>query len=636
MVARRWTIAVLAACAIARAGAARAAATVFVVDDDVRLRRADTVKARLVGQALAADGGQVARVALRGETIAFQVIVVADAAPVREAVLAVADLVGPDGARLRTAVFREHYLHVDRRSRNDRVRDESLGWRPGARATDADMLGDVPDALLPLAVDSTRVMPPPAVPADALGAFWVDVEVPDGSPPGRYAGVATVKGDGAVLARFAVAVDVRPTPLPFRAASVFIYYEAERLATRMGHGGDGDGAGAIERQLWQVLHAHHIDALAPLLEASDVERLAKVYDGTLFTEAAGYLGPGAGLPPAVVALGTYGDLGEPTPGVLARVDAMVTRLPAGLDLFLYAIDESCKSPRAGDWQRALADHPPPRPLAVAQTCDDPPAEQSVDIAMLSAGGFTRATPAEARAAGRRAFIYNGILPAAGALMLDVDPRGLIANGWIAATMAIERWFYWESIFWDDSNRGGQGPIDPFVTAASFHNADGDTALSDGLLLYPGRQQGRFAASSLGEAAVFPSLRLKAIRRGIQDAGLIALAAREHPEETAALVARALPAALDEAAPRTRASWEAAPLSFTAGREALLGLIADPQPLPEAGSRAAFADLAVRRAKAVPLAHQRDPMRVVLLLVVGLLFLGSSVWAHYRRRRPGGR
>ncbi|HEY5321411.1 MAG TPA: hypothetical protein VIK58_01215, partial [Caldimonas sp.] len=70
-------------------------------------------------------------------------------------------------------------------------------------------------------------------------------------------------------------------------------------------------------------------------------------------------------------------------------------------------------------------------------------------------------------------------------------------------------------------------------------------------------------------------------------------------------------------------------------EALLGLIADPQPLPEAGSRAAFADLAVRRAKAVPLAHQRDPMRVVLLVVVGLLFLGSSVWAHYRRRRPGG-
>src|SRR6185436_1064910 len=184
---------------------------------------ADTVVARRAGEPLAADGGQVARVALRGETVAFQVVVVAGAAPVRAAALTLSDLAGPEGARLRAAVFREHYLRVDRRSRNDRVAGESLAWRPGARPSDADMLGDVPDALLPAAVDPTPVMPPPAVPAGALGAFWVDVDVPDASPPGRYAGVATVEGDGAVLARFAVAVDVRPTPLPFRAASVFIY-----------------------------------------------------------------------------------------------------------------------------------------------------------------------------------------------------------------------------------------------------------------------------------------------------------------------------------------------------------------------------------------------------------------------------
>jgi len=627
-VARRWSVVVLAACAIARAGDARAAAALFVVDGDVRLRRADTVVARRAGEPLAADGGQVARVALRGETVAFQVVVVAGAAPVRAAALTLSDLAGPEGARLRAAVFREHYLRVGRRSRNDRVAGESLAWRPGARPSDADMLGDVPDALLPAAVDPTPVMPPPAVPAGALGAFWVDVDVPDASPPGRYAGVATVEGDGAVLSRFTVAIDVRPTPLPFRAASVFIYYEAERLSTRIG----ADSGAAVERQLWQLLHAHHIDALAPLLEVADVDRLSKVYDGTLFSEAAGYRGPGAGQPPAVVALGTYGDLGEPTPAVLARVDAMVARLPAGLDTFLYAIDESCKSPRAGDWKRALAGHPPPRPLAVAQTCDDPPAQQDVDVAMLSAGGFTRATPAEARAAGRRAFIYNGILPATGPLMLDVDPRGLVANGWIAATMAIERWFYWESIFWDDSNRGGQGAIDPFVTAETFHNADGDTALGDGLLLYPGRQQGRFAASSLGLAAVLPSLRLKAIRRGVEDAALIALAAREHPDETAALVARALPAALDEAGPRAHASWDAAPLSFAEARAALLGLISNPEPMPPAASHAAFADLAARRTKAVPLAHSRDPLRAALLAVAALLLLGSSAWRIYTRRR----
>ena len=440
--------------------------------------------------------------------------------------------------------------------------------------------------------------------------------------------------DGAVLSRFTVAIDVRPTPLPFRAASVFIYYEAERLSTRIG----ADSGAAVERQLWQLLHAHHIDALAPLLEVADVDRLSKVYDGTLFSEAAGYRGPGAGQPPAVVALGTYGDLGEPTPAVLARVDAMVARLPAGLDTFLYAIDESCKSPRAGDWKRALAGHPPPRPLAVAQTCDDPPARQSVDIAMLAGGnGFTRATPREARAAGKRAFIYNGRLPDTGTLMLDADPRGLVANGWIAAVMGIERWFYWESIFWDDDNRGGHGAVDPFVTAESFHNNDGDAQLGDGLLLYPGRQLGRFAASSLGVDAVLPSIRLKAIRRGIEDAGLIALAAREQPDETARIVARAVPAALDEADRNRPASWESAPVSFAAARAALREIVKRDAPMGEGEIRAAFADLAARRARDVPLVarHHARPHRKVrtaaLVAAGAVLAFGIAARLRFNRR-----
>ena len=226
-----------------------------------------------------------------------------------------------------------------------------------------------------------------------------------------------------------------------------------------------------------------------------------------------------------------------------------------------------------------------------------------------------------------------MLPRTGTLMLDADPRGLIANGWIAATMAIERWFYWESIFWDDDYRGGHGPIDPFVTAESFHNADGDASLGDGILLYPGRQQGKFAASSLGTDAVFPSIRLKAIRRGIQDAGLIALAARERPEETARLIARALPSALDEADLARRASWETAPLSFEAGRAALRALVTRDAPMTDAEIRAAFDDLAERRRRAVPLAPApaRGDRRLPIALIAALaavLTLGFAARARY--------
>ena len=629
----RWAGPVLVVCALASTGMERSGSgppAVVVIDGDVRLRRADADEARRVGQLLS-TGDVVTRAAQRGETIAFQVALSPGMAPIGTTALELSDLVGPGGARLRSAVFREHRLGVSSRSRNERRPDESLGWHSGARPPDAATMGELPDALVPSTVDAGPILGQIAVGPGDVGAFWVDVDVPDGVPPGRFKGNATLEVDRRVVTRFEIAIDVRPTPLPFRAASVFIYYEPDRLIARTGTAG-----GAVERQLWQLLHAHHVDALAPLTRLQDVERLAAAYDGSLFTDGPGYHGPGIGRPPAVVALGAYGTLGAPSADTLARVDAMVTRMPPGPELVLYAIDESCKSPRAADWKGAFADHPPPRPVAVAQTCADPPDRQAGDIAMLPADSFARGTPAGARAAGRRAFIYNGMLPGTGTLLLDADPRGLVANGWIAATMAIERWFYWESTFWDDDNRGGHGPIDPFVTAESFHNAAGDAALGDGLLLYPGRQQGKFAASSLGTDAVFPSIRLKAIRRGIQDAGLIALAAREQPEETARLIARALPAALDEADLARRASWEAAPLSFEAGRAALRALVTRDAPMTDAEVRAAFDDLAERRRRAVPLAPvpARGLRRLPIALIGALaavLSLGFAARARYSRR-----
>src|SRR6185369_9350861 len=177
-----------------------------------------------------------------------------------------------------------------------------------------------------------------------------------------------------------------------------------------------------------------------------------------------------------------------------------------------AIDESCGSPRAADWKRALAGRPAAARVRVGQTCDERPASQAADIALVSAASFNRGMSRAARADGRRAWIYGGLLPRTGTMLLDADPRGLIANGWIAAALGIERWFYWESTFWDDDNAGGRGPIDPFATPETFHNRSGDTTLGDGVLLYPGQQRGRFSARSLGFPGVLPSLRLKAIRR----------------------------------------------------------------------------------------------------------------------------
>jgi hypothetical protein len=411
--------------------------------------------------------------------------------------------------------------------------------------------------------------------------------------------------------------------LPYRVTGAFAFYEGERLDKRMD---DGD---VIERQLWQLLHAHHLDALAQLNRDTDVKRLASAYDGSLFRAAAGYVGPGEGVPPSVVAIGAYGALGGPKDESLGRVDDMAAALPAGLDdVFLYAIDEQCKSERGADWMSALAARPAGKHgrVRVGQTCDAPPETQPVDIAMIPAQAFTRAAPQTARGLGHHAWIYNGELPRTGTLLLDADPSGLVADGWISAAFGIERWFYWETIFWDDDNAGGKGRIDPFSTSESLHNDEGDTALGDGMLLYPGRQIGRFAPRSLGVPAVLPSIRLKAIRRGIEDAGLIALAAREHADEVARLVMKTVPAALDEAPPVKPAAWDApgARSTFSEARAALRALITNPAPLALADARASFEVLAAGRPQVVPLALTRRAYKIRRLAIRAGAALGVAL------------
>jgi glycosyl hydrolase family 123 len=603
---------------VGAAAKAAVAPDVVIVNDEVRVRRADAARAREIGRVVATEKDDVALVALRGETVAFQVVVVAGDVALEHTTLTIGTLNRrSDGASgpmdLRADIFREHYLRIDRRSRNERRPAESLGWEPKARPADDQILGDVPDALLPAGDDAAPLSPRPAVPARETGTFWVDLFVPETMQPGEYRSVAVVQGDGAPLAKFTLRLTVRAPTLPYRATGAFAYYEPGRLERRMGNGH------AIERQLWQLLHAHHVDALAPLARASDVERLRAAYDGTLFTAAEGYVGPAAGVPPSVVALGAYGALGRPSDDALARVDAMAAALPAAIDdVFLYAVDEQCRSPLAAAWKTALAGRPAAARVRVGQTCDESPARQAADVAIVPAQAFARATPAEARAAGRRAWIYNGELPHTGTLLLDADPRGLVADGWISAAMGIERWFYWESTFWDDDNAGGRGPIDPFTTAESFHNKSGDAALGDGLLVYPGRQRAPFDTRSLGAPRIFPSLRLEALRRGIEDAGLIALAAREHADEVARLVAQALPAALDEARPDRPAAWDAPGATFVAAREALRALATNAAPMTPAEVRAAFEALAATREHTIalpPSRRARGFIRLARLAVV---------------------
>jgi hypothetical protein len=150
------------------------------------------------------------------------------------------------------------------------------------------------------------------------------------------------------------------------------------------------------------------------------------------------------------------------------------------------------------------------------------------------------TARKRRALGERYWTYNGRPPGAGSLILDTDGIALRTWGVIAERYEIDLWYAWEGLYFSDRyNRGG--PTDVLRDSLTFdERSKGGTDFGngDGVLAYPGP---------------LPSLRLKALRRGLQDRLLLRELRRCGGAETAARIARrVVPRALGDAG--AKASW----------------------------------------------------------------------------------
>ncbi|MDI1478973.1 DUF4091 domain-containing protein [Polyangium sp. y55x31] len=598
---------------------------VVVVDDGARVRREGPDLDRVItrGQTLGGADRPIELAALRGEVVAIQVIVEAGDTPLD----AVRVEIAPPRAPIRVDRFIESYVEITARSRNDRHAGESLGWTPSSRPPDEDVLGAVPDALVPVEHAPSWLPYPLRIQPRSRGAIWIDVEVPTSTPPGRYPTEIVVTHAGGALSRLPVALDVASAELPYRATSFLAYYEPRNLVQRIG------SLEPAERQLFQLLHRHHVDALGSIRTEADVDRLRPALTGDLYTKEYGYDGPGEGIPATAVTLGAYGTLGDPHPDKLRAIEALVPKIPDAIeDIFLYAIDEQCKSPRGPTWRSLLARSPVQKRVRVAHSCAEDPRHQKVDLVLLPSQTFQQDAALGTRDQGRDVWVYNGRLPHSGPLMLDAPATSLLADAWIAATRPTGRWFLWETTFWNDGNRGGRGPIDPFVVAETFHNDEGDSALGDGVLVYPGKQMGRFAHHSAGFEGVFPSMRLKLLRRGIQDAGYLALARSAHPAEADAITTRLLPRALDEVDldEVTPFPTDAAP--YKAAREALRALIPDGGRLdPRQTAAVLDAGRAARQIARGPLFRGKTRL-VVAFATLALVAASLAGWLVRRARR----
>lgn len=152
--------------------------------------------------------------------------------------------------------------------------------------------------------------------------------------------------------------------------------------------------------------------------------------------------------------------------------------------------------------------------------------------------------------GERFWTYNGRPPSAGSMVLDTEGAALRTWGWIAERYDIDLWYAWEGLYFSDRYNGG-GPTDVMVDPVTFDErtkGGSDWGNGDGVLAYPGP---------------LPSLRLKVLRRGLEDRLLLRELEKCGAGDVARdIVRRTVPKALGEAAgtstwPTSEIDWERA-------------------------------------------------------------------------------
>jgi hypothetical protein len=511
------------------------------------------------------DGKRVSLFGARNEVVGFQIILQAGARGASHVDVKLPVLRHADGMTLTSAPERpdptdtvgiqierylEHYLEIRRPS--------PPGWFYNETAAPRDMLGWVPDPLVPFNATGKSTTPF-SIDSNALQAVWFDVYIPSNAPAGVYRGAIEVREGGRDVAQVPVCLRVFSFNLPDESRfHTMIYLSDEDIMLRHSTRNESE-LKTLRARYDRLAHRHRVEFVGPYTLPVPQER-EDLVTGAAFTAARGYEGPGSGHGYRILPANFYGSgvfNGHPFVWVSTqawgRADAFMSwakRVAPDAISFLYVIDEPDRSqfPYIRQLGRKLHSNSGiGGKLSMFVTTEpDDVLGDSVDIWCPTSQLLNLAEKRRQEGFGRRVWYYNGHRPYSGTQLTDAPAVDCRVPAWACWRYGIQMWYYWHANHWRHNFETARANQDQnvWVDPVTFGEATGVNG--DGVLVYAG-QDAMFPAESRGIPGPVASIRLKNIRRGMQDYEYLAIARQLGLDATVtAVVDACLPRAFSEA------------------------------------------------------------------------------------------
>ncbi len=540
------------------------------------------------------DGSTIRLKGLYNEVLAFQVIVETGSQGADNVEIAVTNplhrstgkaiggstlMYGPAGT---IELFSQHYLYV----REDRYTRPA--WFYGSpEAASKQMTGWIPDALIP--ADATPGLGgfPVDVGPDRNQGFWIDLHLPrdqENFPAGLYEGSVNVYEKGELISNIPLEVTLLPGYLPDENNTNVWLFTADTYPYFPGLAEE-----QVDRMLKFEGRRHRIDVTGGFAaqRSGFSDEMMSEYkgwlDGSAYTPENGYRGPGEGTGEELFIVGMYGSnvLGDTREEMHEQSDLWVNWFAGNapdINYFWYITDEPPKERYPWVIERAgwVKSNPGPgRNLPVFTTRGY--GEEllgSIDVWSSGTNVVLENLPAARKNDGDY-FFYNGYRPRYGSVILEAAAVDFRVNSWILYKYDISRHFIWHGTHWQHNGQGPKGRLhqNVFTNPLSFTNfGQYSYGNGDGILFYPGRMP-YYPQEDRGIDRLIPSLRLKNIRRGQQDAAIMWMAEQKvGKNRIIEIINQVVPRALSEVEREEPVPWSEHGDDYDRVRERLLDIV----------------------------------------------------------------